>query len=129
MKFTLEVHSLEILEGPQDEETINVSLVHCGNSNLAVLQWLQNPAEEARAFVLGSPFAFQAAFNATLPMATPESVESTTIDSVYSLTQSSHARAQRLLAAGGKMPDLLKRGGGSSGSKKKKAGTKKRKRR
>ncbi|KAJ8611658.1 hypothetical protein CTAYLR_007904 [Chrysophaeum taylorii] len=113
VKLTIEAHGLEVLEGDKGEETI---------------KWTENPADEARTFVLGSPFTFHAAFNATLPVAAVESGGAVTIDSLYKLKPQSHERAARVLAAGGKLPNLLKRGGGAGGKKSKKKPAKKRKR-
>lgn len=121
VKLTIEAHDLEILQGDQGEETI---------------RWIENPEEESKKFVLGSPYTFHASFNATLPLnASDEKTGGqTTIDALYSLTPASHNRAKNILDSGGKIPNLLKSGGGSSSSSKKKkkakagGGKKKRKR-
>ena len=108
VKFAVEAHDLEILEGDDAQETV---------------KWVENPEDEAKTYILGDDYTFHAAFNATLPATVKTKADSggtLSVDTLYKLTPAMHARANSIKNAGGKLPNLLQRGGGSSGSSKKK---------
>lgn len=110
-KFIFEAHQLEVLEGDQGEDFI---------------KWLEDPLEEAKTYVLGSPYTFHVAFNATLPE-TPAVDRAGSVDLYYKVTTPMLNRAKNILAAGGKVPELIQTGS-SSKKKKSKSSSKKRKR-
>lgn len=89
--------------------------------------WDEEPALEAKSFVLGSSYTFHAAFNATLPVA-PVLGEAVTVAQLYKLDDAAAARAAKVLANKGKVPNLMTPGsGGGGGTKKKKSAPKKKK--
>lgn len=119
VKFAAETHGLAILDDAgSGEDTV---------------KWNEDPAAEAKAYVLGAPFAFHAAFNATLPDAPVPADQPAAVGDLYSIDAAQTARAANILASGGKMPGLLSGGAtskkrGASKKKKKKGPGKKKKR-
>ncbi|KAH8071631.1 hypothetical protein JL721_4132 [Aureococcus anophagefferens] len=89
VKFTLEANGMEVVSGSDNE----------------IIKWDEDPATEAKSYVLGGPFTFHAAFNVTLPAQAVDAGEA-------------------ICAGGGKIPNLMNNGGGG-GSKKKSAAKKK----
>lgn len=92
-----------------------------------LIRWDEEPALEAKSFVLGSSYTFHAAFNATLPVA-PVLGEAVTVAQLYKLDDAATARAAKVLAIKGKVPNLMTPGSGAGGgTKKKKSAPKKKK--
>ena len=93
-----------------------------------MIKWLEEPAVEAKSFVLGSPYTFHAAFNATVPAAPP--TESMRFEDLYKITEADEKRAANVLANKGKIPNLMSNGASKSkkGSKSKKKKSKKKSR-
>jgi hypothetical protein len=94
-----------------------------------VIKWDEEPEKEAKTYVLGAPYVFHAAFNATLPEA-PVQGEAVTIESLYQIDDAATARAAKVLANKGKIPNLMNvasGGGGGTKKKKKSTGAKKKK--
>ena len=68
---------------------------------------------------MGAPYVFHAAFNATLPEA-PVLGEAVTVEQLYKLDDAAAARAAKVLANKGKVPNLMSVSSGGGGTKKKK---------
>ena len=86
----------------------------------------EEPEKESKTYVLGAPYVFHAAFNATLPEA-PVLGEAVTIEQLYKLDDAAAARAAKVLANKGKVPNLMSVSSGGGGTKKKKTSAKKKK--
>ena len=92
-----------------------------------LIRWDEEPEQESKTYVLGAPYVFHAAFNATLPEA-PVLGEAVTIEQLYKLDDAAAARAAKVLANKGKVPNLMSVSSGGGGTKKKKkSGAKKKK--
>lgn len=110
VKDSIETHGMAILDGDANEEMV---------------KWIENPSEEAKSFVLGGPFTFHAAFNATVPLEAPESGGSTSLAKMYSITEAMENRAAKIYNDKGRVPGLVSTGGGGGGGAKKKSKSKK----
>merc|ERR1719506_3575046 len=91
-----------------------------------LIRWDEEPEKESETYVLGAPYVFHAAFNATLPEA-PVLGESVTIEQLYKLDDAAAARAAKVLANKGKVPNLMSVSSSGGGTKKKKSAAKKKK--
>ena len=108
VKFTLEANGMEVVAGSDNE----------------IIKWDEDPATEAKTYVLGGPFTFHAAFNVTLPAQAVDAGEAVRVEDLYKITEAMENRAAKICAGGGKIPNLMNNGGGG-GSKKKSAAKKK----
>ena len=108
VKFTLEANGMEVVSGSDNE----------------IIKWDEDPATEAKSYVLGGPFTFHAAFNVTLPAQAVDAGEAVRVEDLYKITEAMENRAAKICAGGGKIPNLMNNGGGG-GSKKKSAAKKK----
>lgn len=104
VKFAVEANGMGILEDAGDGED--------------VIRWDEDPAVEAKSYVLGGAFTFHAAFNATLP-SSPAS-EAMTVEDLYKITDADAARAAKIFANKGKVPNLMASGGSSKKKKRSK---------
>ena len=91
-----------------------------------MIRWDEEPEKESKTYVLGAPYVFHAAFNATLPEA-PVLGEAVTIEQLYKLDDAAAARAAKVLANKGKVPNLMSVSSSGGGTKKKKSSAKKKK--
>jgi len=105
VKFAVEAHGMTILDDAGAGEDL--------------IRWNEEPAVEAKSYVLGAPFTFHAAFNATLPAA--PATEIMRVEDLYKLTDADAARADKILANKGKIPNLMSGGGSKKKSKKKRS--------
>jgi hypothetical protein len=112
LKYGVECDGMSILDDTGDGEDL--------------IRWDEEPEKESKTYVLGAPYVFHAAFNATLPEA-PVLGESVTIEQLYKLDDAAAARAAKVLANKGKVPNLMSVSLGGGGTKKKKSGAKKKK--
>ena len=110
LKYGVECDGMQILDDTGDGEDL--------------IRWDEEPEKESKTYVLGAPYVFHAAFNATLPEA-PVLGESVTIEQLYKLDDAAAARAAKVLANKGKVPNLMSVSSGGGGTKKKKSAKKK----
>ena len=88
VKFALEAHGMEVLDDQGGAEDM--------------IKWLEEPAVEAKSFVLGSPYTFHAAFNASVPAAPP--AEAMRFEDLYKITEADEKRAAADMWWGKKRP-------------------------
>ena len=113
VKFSLEADGMDVLPDAGADE--------------GMIKWDEDPAAEAKTFVLGSSFTFHAAFNVTLPDEPVDAGELVRVEDLYKITDAMEARANKIKAAGGKIPSLMNNGGGGSKKGSKKTAPKKKK--
>ena len=110
LKYGVECDGMSILDDTGDGEDM--------------IRWDEEPEKESKTYVLGAPYVFHAAFNATLPEA-PVLGEAVTIEQLYKLDDAAAARAAKVLANKGKVPNLMSVSSSGGGTKKKKSAKKK----